>query len=331
MKGVMAIYDDDIRYAGQLARACGQKGRLPFACVHFTDFSELVEYMKQHPVCMLLLGEKQSLHLDIPKGLPVILLSETAGPKAQSEQMLVYKYQALDKLIREILAGYQQTQTAAGAAAGDGQSRLAGVYSPVNGCLKTSFALTLGQVLSKEEKVLFISLEDNSAFRKMLCPEAGGDFSDVIYYFHQQKLDFSTIQPFIYTWEQLDYIQPVRYPEDLCQITASQMKELLTKLCKTGFYKTVIVDFGSYGKTVLPLLSLCQGVYMPVKKDVLSQGKVEAFEAYALQAGYGSLLQKLQKLNLPPISQRDSGSYLEQLVWSELGDYVRSMVKGGIA
>ena len=42
------------------------------------------------------------------------------------------------------------------------RSRMIGVYSPIGRCGKSSFAFTLGQVLAREEKVLYITLEEFS-------------------------------------------------------------------------------------------------------------------------------------------------------------------------
>ena len=40
-----------------------------------------------------------------------------------------------------------------------GQSRrIIGVYSPIGRCGKTCLALAIGQILAKEEKVLFVTL-----------------------------------------------------------------------------------------------------------------------------------------------------------------------------
>ena len=39
-----------------------------------------------------------------------------------------------------------------------------GVFSPLGRCLKTSFALALGQILAKERAVLYLNLESYSGF-----------------------------------------------------------------------------------------------------------------------------------------------------------------------
>lgn len=63
-----------------------------------------------------------------------------------------------------------------------------GVYSPIGRCGKTGFAVTLGQVLAKDSKVLFLSLEEFSGFSQMMGTQYSGSFSDLVYYSRQENL-----------------------------------------------------------------------------------------------------------------------------------------------
>ena len=77
------------------------------------------------------------------------------------------------------------------------------------------------------------------------------------------------------------------------------------------------------------LLERCIKVYMPVLDDVISQGKIEQFERLLSMWKQQELLDKIQKVR-PPFhsSYGDGTDYVEQLVWSQLGDYVRSVIRG---
>ena len=59
--------------------------------------------------------------------------------------------------------------------------------------------------------------------------------------------------------------------------------------------------------------------------------KVEVFEEYLEASGRKKLKEKIQKLKLP--SQNDvirNENYLEHLMWGELGDYVRQLLRGKV-
>ena len=85
------------------------------------------------------------------------------------------------------------------------------------------------------------------------------------------------------------------------------------------------------GRGTAALLDGCDGVYMPVLKDPVSQAKIEAFDRYLGAAGAISLKEKIQRIQLPVI--RGYGrldDYMEKLLWGEMGDFVRSLLEGGL-
>ncbi len=70
-------------------------------------------------------------------------------------------------------------------------------------------------------------------------------------------------------------------------------------------------------------------IYMPVKDDCISASKLEEFEEYLRAAGQEKVLGRIQKLKLPyhnSFGRRET--YMEQLLWGELGDYVRRLLRG---
>ena len=77
------------------------------------------------------------------------------------------------------------------------------------------------------------------------------------------------------------------------------------------------------------LLGICDVVYVPVKDDVVSTAKLEEWKTYLNRSGRSAVWEKLRFLKLPepgPLPARES--YLEQLLWGQLGDYVRQLLKG---
>jgi pilus assembly protein CpaF len=80
----------------------------------------------------------------------------------------------------------------------------------------------------------------------------------------------------------------------------------------------------------LELFAACDVVYMPVLDDPVSTAKLEDFETYLKEAGHKGMEEKIQKLHLPEIKTGiRRGGYMEQLLWSEMGDYVRKLLEGG--
>lgn len=330
MEKVMAVYDVEPRYADRFADVINQKEKVPFQVVAFTTLEALKEYAKGHTIEILLISSAvpKEMVREIPAGQVVVLADGEVVP-APEEYPSVYKYQSTDSIIREVLAHYcEHPKTAEYVIVGQ-KAKILGVYSPIGRCLKTSFCWTLGQQLGKTGKVLLVSMEEYSGFSRLVGEEMQSDLADVFYFYRQGNCSFARLSSMIYTWGNLDYIPPVRYPEDLGQITGEEMGDFLTRVAGESAYEILVVDMGNAGRQAIPMMGVCDAVYMPVKDDCVSAARLEEFEEYLRAAGRTEILEKIQRLKLPYHSgfgRRDT--YLEQLMWGELGDYVRQLVKG---
>lgn len=177
--------------------------------------------------------------------------------------------------------------------------------------------------------MLYVNLEDCSGLEKLFGEEHKAGLSDLLYFYGQGNYSWVRLSSVIYSWGDLDYIPPVRYPEDLCQITAEEMADLLTRIARESAYDIVVVDLGQFGKKAAPVLEVCSTVYMPVKDDCMSVAKVEEFEEYLIRSGHEALKERIQKIKLPYHSSFGrKENYLEQLLWGELGDYTRQLLNG---
>ena len=327
-KRMMAVYDVDPFFADRFAEAANQREQIPFTVMAFSTMERLKQFSREQKIEILLIdaglrGEAEEIEAE-----QVIYLSDGELLPEKGDAAWVYKYQSTANIVREVMGCYCVQPAEPKVAVGN-KSILLGVYSPVNRCLKTSFSLILGQLLAKENKVLYLNLEDCSGFRKLMGQEGNGDFSDVLYYYGQWNGNWARLKSLVYHWDNLDYILPARYPEDLCQFSAEQMANLLEQIGREGIYDMIIVDLGQLGKMAVHVLEVCDGIYMPIKQDWFSMAKVEEYEEYIKVSGHGALLEKTQKLNLPYSGRfADRKNYLEELLWGELGDYVRQVLRG---
>lgn len=325
MKKIMAVYDIDFRYADRLAEFANQREQVPFRVVAFTSLEKLKEFAQRETIDLLLIGdgvEKEQL-AEIP-AVQTVWLSENGV--AEEGEAVVYKYQASDSLLREVMSWYQPQEIPALMTVTGRRSRITGVYSPVGRCGKTSFALTLGQVLAREEKVLYITLEEFSGLSALTGTVYTGGLSDLLYYYTQREYSPVRLGSVTYNWGELDYIPPVTYAEDKSGIHPEVFAGLIQRIASDGVYEELILDVGVFCGGSEELLGICDVVYVPVKDDVVSTAKLEEWKAYLKRSGRGMIWEKLRFLKLPepgPLPARES--YLEQLLWSELGDFVREL------
>ena len=153
--------------------------------------------------------------------------------------------------------------------------------------------------------------------------------SDLIYYYKQGRFHALRLNSIIYYLGDMAWLPPIRFPDDYNQITAEEMADFLQQILNGSDYGTIILDIGDYGKQILPLLEICQVVYMPVKEDVISQAKLQEFEAYISDCGKKSLKDKFHRLHVPLVTgARRMEHFPQELLWGDMGDFVRGMLKG---
>ena len=166
MKKLIAVYDADTRYAERLSDYVNRKEKGVFTAQAFTSKEKLAEYAKKHEIDVLLSGERTDSGdiSGIPSAQKIYMSEETEKQMDSGKE--IYKFQSGDDIIREVMAVYSEIPGIRPNTAGsvDQSRRIIGVYSPVGRCGKTCLALAIGQILAKEEKVLFVTLDTFTGF-----------------------------------------------------------------------------------------------------------------------------------------------------------------------
>lgn len=126
----------------------------------------------------------------------------------------------------------------------------------------------------------------------------------------------------------IDYVPPAMNPEDLKGVKFEEWLQMLEYLETYSEYDTIILDLDELVDGLFEILRLCSRIYMPVREDGISLAKLEQYEKVLAMRGYEDVREKTKKLKLPfhsSFGQREN--YVEQLVWGELGDYVRRLIR----
>ena len=258
------------------------------------------------------------------RALQTVRLSETG--LAKEGEAVVYKYQASDSLLREVMSWYQPQEMVPLMTITGRRSQIIGVYSPIGRCGKTSFALTLGQVLARDEKVLYLTLEEFSALSALTATVYTSGLSDLLYYYTQREYNPVRLGGVTYNWGGLDYIPPLTNAEDKNGISQAVFAGLVRRIASDGVYETLVLDVGMFCGGAEEVLSVCDLIYVPVMEDVVSTAKLEAWKEYLKRSGRSVIWEKLRFLKLPrPGQALVRENYLEQLLWGELGDFVREL------
>lgn len=331
-KNVFAVCDLEVDYALNFMEYLNQKRNIPFEIQAFTTVDSLTAYGEKVHIELLLISGKAMCQrvreLDIGK---IIILSEGVHPPELDQYPSVYKYQSSANVIREVMACYGEEKAVEPTVYPVLKkcTQVLGVYSPLGRCLKTSFALTLGQVLAREKAVLYLNLEEYSGFGRLMGKEYDHNLSDLLYYVRQGSQNLiHRMNGMIQTVNNLDYIPPVQTPADIRGTAWEDWEQLIREIIRDSSYEILILDIGSGVDGTFQMLDLCNQIYMPVLADSISVCKLEEFENLLKVWDFSQVLSKIIKVK-PPFHMGNSSmeTYTERLLWSELGDYVRKIVK----
>jgi cellulose biosynthesis protein BcsQ len=331
MKRIMAVYDVDLFYADRFAEFANEKEKTPFTAVAFDSMDKLRKFTEQQTVEVLLVGSR--VPEDNLAGLKVgqiIRLSEDGRELQEgtgTTGSVIYKYQSSDAVLREVMTCYQVRAEQTPATVVRLKSDIMGVCSPSGRCGKTGFCLTLGQELAKGRKVLYLNLEDFSGLSAMMGVDFQGTLSDLMYFYRQGEYSRIRLDTVLYSWGGLDYVPPVRYAEDLNEMPGEELAGLVRAIAGDGRYDVIVLDIGHLCRDAEALLELCSVIYAPVGDDCVSEAKIEEWKRYLEESGRGHIRDRLQILRLPvPKGKNRIDTYLEQLRWGGMGDFVRNLL-----
>lgn len=330
-KHILAICDLEALYACNFMQYMSCKKAVPFEVQAFTSTEKLIETAQKERIEVLLISDRavDDRIRELPVG-QIIILSEGVHDPKLDQYPSIYKYQSSDAVIREVMACYGETVSEPMAVTALKKPvEILGVYSPLGRVLKTSFALTLGQVLAKNRAVLYLNLEEYSGFEQLFQRNFDSNLSDLLYYLKQRQKNLThRIGQIVESVNNLDYIPPAVSPMDIRSAEYRDWDFLLDELELYSSYEVVILDLGDGVDELFRILDRCNRIYMPVLSDSLSQAKIQQFENLLRLWDAVPVLEKIQKVKPPYHKSFGSRSdYVEQLVWSQLGDYVRKVLR----
>ncbi len=331
-KNIFAVCDLEVDYALNFMEYLNHKKNIPFEIQAFTTAESLIAYGKKVPIELLLISGKamcrEVQELDIGK---IVILSEGVHPPELDRYPSVYKYQASSDVIREVMACYGAEKAIDPVAFPvlKKNTEIYGIYSPLGRCLKTSFALTLGQILAKDRAVLYLNMEEYSGFEEMMGKGFQQNLSDLLYFVRQENGNLIyKMNSMVQTVNNLDYIPPVRTPADIHGTPGADWEKLIQEIALHSNYEVLILDIGSELEDIFQILDMCGKIYMPILTDPVSGSKIAQFENLVRIWDYPQILTKTVKVR-PPFHGGNVApeNYIEGLLWSELGDYVRNILR----
>jgi len=331
---VLGIFDGDIQYAASFAEYISEQRSIPFQVRVFTNMKALEEFCVNHKIEILLLSS-ETVYEEIDRLAidKIIVLSEGEILTEHFDYPIVYKYQSCDDIISEIMVNYNADYLETSNYNFNGLNlNIVGVYSPIQRCGRTSFALTLANVLGRNSQTLYLNFEMFSGLEKRIDSQDHRDLGDLMYYYMQDpeslaaNLNMAALQI-----SNMDYIAPMRYGGDLKEVDSKEWVRLIGAIGGLGQYENIVLDLGEGIGDILEILNLCNKIYMPTLSDNISKFKLEEFQEFLFKAEFVSILDKIYYLEIisEGYSCEDCG-YLEELFWGAMSKFVDRIIVGEV-
>lgn len=230
--------------------------------------------------------------------LAVVLLDETEDlPEGLRAFRKIHKYQRISQIYRQILELYAEVCKDQGDVAGQGRTTAIAFYSPAGGVGKTTLALTMAAKLAlRGHRAFYLNLEDMASEDCYLPQNADKGLSEIASYL-EKNIHFSMkVQGLLQNkMENLYYLNHFDSPNDLCEMTESELGELLEQLEKTGLFDYMIVDMGTAlnGKT-RQVFEIADRIVVVERDDAMAQKKLESFFSQAhIMNEYGGKMSRV--------------------------------------
>lgn len=327
VKKILALCDREEEYLYHMADYLERKERFPFMVRAFTDTSQLIKFMDKNDIELLLIAENAYDESVKGKISGQVLLLNESGHEVKGVTENINKYQSTENIFRAVMSSYMEDgrelprQIASG-----NKMKIIGNYSPIGRCLQTTFALSMGQILAKKHKTLYLNFESYSGFGHLLNRRYEADIMDALYYFNGEKEKLAyKLDGLMESINGLDYIPPVLSYKNLQEITGEQWIELFHEIERISDYEYLILDLSEQMDGLFDVLQECDQVFTIIKEDGIAEAKLRQYEALLQSMNYETIAAKTRKWN-PPVFHRLS-SDMEQLTHGELAECVKRIIE----
>ena len=253
----------------------------PFLSLAFSGSDELMAYLSNSSLDVLLVDEKIYVHIwqEIREQRVLILTRERTEEnidRCGETPGILFKYSKVSDIV-QMLMRYMNVDIPERSRQ---LFRSYGVISPIGRCGKTNLAINI----CMDDEVrggLYIGLEDFSSFN-----DSEDVISNVIYLIKERSSGFieyvGNHVVKLDDYSVLGYMQS--YLEAL-ELTGKDVEWMVEQLKEWGMYTTVVLDIGQAVLKDLSVLSALDVIVVPELSDEQSQEKIKTFERVLRSAG----------------------------------------------
>lgn len=324
--GMIAILDDEMEYACRLMEYL-RAASLSFRVGVYTSAEAIAAACREENVTLVLAA--QSEYEAFQEMLPgfqgkILILGEEETYLGETIPN-ISKYQNAAQILETIRNLIGEEETAPSLRHGAPMRILTG-FTPVSRCLQTTFLLTLGQILSEREDVLYLNLEWLSGLTFLMEQQCEGSMEELLYFLDcdAAKLPGALNRMSAYCGN-LRVGPPF---QNACELPRTpiekwiRMADALEKMTNIG---VLLIDLSPAVCGIPELLRRSDRVFMLQRRDAWSTARMREFEQMLQKTGFEDVLTHTLRLELPKF--RSLPQDLNHLDHGELSDWVRLLLR----
>lgn len=317
-KEVLAVCGKEKAYTERMYEYILKSYGEDFEIVLFTDEDDFEVYVSNNPVDVVIAEE--NFCVESSNVTTKIVLSEEPGRKEA-----VYKYMSCDRILNEVMAICAAGKKAARVKKQREGKSVIGIYTPIKRSFQTTFAITLGQILAKNHKVLYLNFESYSGFECLTRGNCQKDVMDLVYFSECSDGDFmyrlNSMKDHI---GNLDYIYPIKSFLSYSEVSKEQWQRLINNILEKTDYEIIILDLSEQVNGLLNILKMCTNIYTITDSERIASAKVAQYENLLRLNSFEDVLEKTENIEIPKF--REIPTDFTMLPYSELADYIKRMI-----
>ncbi|MCR4691810.1 MAG: hypothetical protein K5739_10730 [Lachnospiraceae bacterium] len=326
MKKKVLICDRQADFVSLLQRnLSGMLSRAGIDVYAYDDVEKLLESPEVRESSLTLIGESLLSAFDTEKLLSltkkVVYLTEERRGEG------IFKYQsagALQKQILRLLLEDEDFSEFAGPAGGEHRAKIIAFYSPVRPLLQSSLALTLGQILAKEHKSLYLNFEPYSGMEYLMQREFSKGLTELLFYIKNEDSRLAwRLESLAEKVGELSFIPPVFAYPDLEEVQPEGFWKLISRIARETEYEYLLLDLSELNG-IFTILENCDMIFCPYVGDPLAMAKVDRYEKMLEFLEYNRIFEKTNRLALPGFSRLPEG--VTALCHSQMADYIKEKI-----
>lgn len=326
MADIIAICEKETVFVQILAECLRKKFKKSLEIEAYDNADRLIAEAKKKKIALCLLGEKMvdSFVLDelLKQTQNIVYLS---GKRREDR---IFKYQSAQRIVADLLRICAEREITLlkerSCLMHRENMKIMAFYAPARHLMQSTIALTMGQILAKEKKVLYLNLEPYSGFEYLLQKTYDHDLMDILFFLKEDKEKFRLrMESMLERIGDLDYIPPVFCFPDMEEIDSPLWQRLLERIVEETDYEILILDLTEHTRGLLSLLELCDEIFTCLPGDKLSLARAEQYERMLYHMKKEYLLERTKKSIVP--SFHDIPPSAAMFTHTELAGYIKEI------